>query len=273
MPSAAWAKTLSSPWWVVATSMQSSSRNSSSSERARAAPSDGSVPAPSSSSSTSVRGPAALMIRTMLVMCAEKVESDCSIDCSSPMSAKMSCRIGSRVPSSAGIGSPAWAIRQSSPTVLSATVLPPVLGPVIRTQRASALSVAEIGTTSPVSSGWRAECRIKSVDSSEIQLSRSSSAGSGASSSAASRALAWARSMAERQRVAARIAPASSPISRQSARRMRSTSRSSSRLASRSRLPSSTTASGSTNSVAPEAETSWTTLGSALRSSALIGIT
>ena len=35
----------------------------------------------------------------------------------------------------AGTGSPACAIRQSRPTVLSATVLPPVLGPVIRRTR------------------------------------------------------------------------------------------------------------------------------------------
>ena len=44
----------------------------------------------------------------------------------------------------------------ASPTVLSATVLPPVLGPVITSTSKSAPSSTLIGTTSPSRSGWRA---------------------------------------------------------------------------------------------------------------------
>ena len=51
---------------------------------------------------------------------------------------------------------PAWAISDSSPAVLSATVLPPVLGPVISRMSNSPPSSKLIGTTSPRSSGWRA---------------------------------------------------------------------------------------------------------------------
>ena len=61
--------------------------------------------------------------------CDEKVESDCSRLCSSPMSASTSSKTGSCDPSPAGMCRPAWAMTASSPTVLSATVLPPVFGP------------------------------------------------------------------------------------------------------------------------------------------------
>ena len=67
----------------------------------------------------------------MFVMCAENVLRLASIDCSSPMSAKSERNTGSRDPSAAGMRSPACAIIASSPAVLSATVLPPVFGPVI----------------------------------------------------------------------------------------------------------------------------------------------
>ena len=64
-------------------------------------------------------------------MCAENVLRLASIDCSSPMSAKIDRNTGSRDPSAAGIRSPACAISASRPAVLSATVLPPVFGPVM----------------------------------------------------------------------------------------------------------------------------------------------
>ena len=70
-------------------------------------------------------------IRTMWVTCEENVERLCSMLCSSPMSAKIRWKIASSEPSPAGTWSPAWAIRLSSPTVFSATVLPPVFGPVM----------------------------------------------------------------------------------------------------------------------------------------------
>ena len=61
----------------------------------------------------------------------ENVDSDWAIDCSSPMSAKTSRKTGRRDPVSAGTWSPAWCISASRPSVRSATVLPPVFGPVI----------------------------------------------------------------------------------------------------------------------------------------------
>src|SRR5258705_479433 len=61
---------------------------------ASAEPSVGSVPAPSSSSSTSVPGPAASTMRMIERMCPENVDSDWAIDCSSPMSAKTSRKTG-----------------------------------------------------------------------------------------------------------------------------------------------------------------------------------
>ena len=71
----------------------------------------------------------------MLVMCAENVLRLASIDCSSPMSAKSDRNTGSRDPSAAGMRSPACAIIASSPAVFSATVLPPVFGPVTSRHR------------------------------------------------------------------------------------------------------------------------------------------
>ncbi len=97
---------------------------------ASAEPSVGSVPAPSSSSSTSVPRPADSTIRVIERRWPENVERLCAIDCSSPMSAKTSRKTGSREPASAGTWSPAWCIRASSPSVRSVTVLPPVFGPV-----------------------------------------------------------------------------------------------------------------------------------------------
>ena len=98
---------------------------------ASAAPSVGSVPAPSSSTSTRVPSAEFLTISTMLRMWELNVDRLCSMLCSSPMSAKMFSNTGTLLFSAAGMKSPACAIRHSSPTVLSVTVLPPVLGPVM----------------------------------------------------------------------------------------------------------------------------------------------
>ena len=97
---------------------------------ASAAPSTGSVPEPSSSISTSEFGVICVSIEEMFAMCAENVESDCSIDCSSPMSAKTLSKKPIFASSRHGTKSPDFAIRQRSPVVFSETVLPPVLGPV-----------------------------------------------------------------------------------------------------------------------------------------------
>ena len=69
--------------------------------------------------------------------------------CSSPMSAKMFSKTGSSEPSSAGMCRPACAIRQSRPTVLSATVLPPVFGPVMTTMRTSRRLEPEVERARP----------------------------------------------------------------------------------------------------------------------------
>ena len=77
-------------------------------------------------------------------------------------------KTGSVEPGPAGTCSPACAIRASSPAVLSATVLPPVFGPVISSARAAAPSAMSTGTglagsllanratTVRISNGWRA---------------------------------------------------------------------------------------------------------------------
>ena len=82
----------------------------------------------------------------MLVMCAENVLRLASIDCSSPMSAKSDRNTGSRDPSAAGMRSPACAISASSPAVFSATVLPPVFGPVISRTVAGGITLIVTGT-------------------------------------------------------------------------------------------------------------------------------
>ena len=100
-------------------------------DTANAAPSEGSVPAPSSSIRIKEFRSACSVISTILFMWEEKVERLCSMLCSSPISAKIFCITGSVVPGPAGIGIPAWFIRISSPAVFKATVFPPVFGPVI----------------------------------------------------------------------------------------------------------------------------------------------
>ncbi len=113
---------------------------------ANAPPSAGSVPVPTSSSSTSAGTCNDRSIAAMLVMCAEKVLRLAEIDCSSPMSAKSVRNTGNVDPGAAGMCRPAWAISASNPAVLSATVLPPVLGPVISRTRAGGASTMSTGT-------------------------------------------------------------------------------------------------------------------------------
>src|SRR3954471_2009530 len=82
----------------------------------------------------------------MLVMCAEKVLRLASIDCSSPMSAKSDRNTGRREPSAAGMRRPDCAIRTKSPAVFSATVLPPVFGPVTSSTVAGGITLIVTGT-------------------------------------------------------------------------------------------------------------------------------
>ena len=232
---------------------------------ARAEPSVGSVPAPSSSSRTRVSGPACSTIRMMDRRWPEKVDSDWAMDCSSPMSAKTSRKTGSEEPDAAGTWSPAWCISDSRPRVRRATVLPPVLGPVMTSAVYPSPRRRSIGTTRPVRPGWRAERRTTSV--------RSASAGRTPSISAASCALAAQKS---NWAIASRVSRRSVPLaatSAESSSRMRPTSSSTAAWASRQALPSSTTTSGSTNSVCPLFDASWTMPFTLLRASARIGTT
>ncbi len=83
-----------------------------------------------------------------LTMCAENVESSASMDWASPMSARNAVKIG-KLAAAAGTGRPACAIMASSAVVLRVTVLPPVLGPLMMSWRASAVSSSVSGTTVP----------------------------------------------------------------------------------------------------------------------------
>ena len=123
--------------------------------RPNAAPSWGSVPAPSSSRITRVSGSASRRISTMFTMCEEKVESDCSIDCSSPISDRTFLKTLRRVRGDAGMGIPAWARSVKSPMVFRVTVFPPVLGPVITTTRWGSPMEMVMGTARSPKSGCR----------------------------------------------------------------------------------------------------------------------
>ena len=62
------------------------------------------------------------------------------------MSAKTQRKTGTCEPSAAGISSPAWAISDRSPAVFSATVLPPVFGPVITSTCTGGMTRTSTGT-------------------------------------------------------------------------------------------------------------------------------
>ena len=93
----------------------------------------------------------------MFVMCAEKVLRLASIDCSSPMSANSERNTGRRDPSAAGIRRPDCAISAKRPAVFSATVLPPVFGPVTSRTVAGGMTLIVTGTAF-FTIGWRAAC-------------------------------------------------------------------------------------------------------------------
>ena len=78
-------------------------------------------------------------------MCQPNVLRLDAIDCSSPMSAKTERNTGTDDPGSAGMCSPACAISGSRPAVFSATVLPPVLGPVTSSAVAGGTSLMSTG--------------------------------------------------------------------------------------------------------------------------------
>src|ERR1051326_6995856 len=120
---------------------------------ASAAPSSGSVPDPSSSSSTSERSVALSSTRLRRTRYAEKVERCSSSDWSSPMSTWKASTIGMIVPSAAGTGRPLIAIATRMPVVFSATVLPPAFGPLMTNAVRSRSSCTVVGTTVRVAGG------------------------------------------------------------------------------------------------------------------------
>ena len=113
---------------------------------ASAAPSTGSVPAPSSSMSTSERSSAESSMPTIFFIWLEKVERDCSMLCSSPISANTLSNTANSVPTFAGTNMPDCAIRVKRPIVFSVTVLPPVFGPVMMSVVKSEPRRTSIGT-------------------------------------------------------------------------------------------------------------------------------
>ena len=80
-------------------------------------------------------------------MCPENVDRLCAMLCSSPMSMKTAGKTETTDVSSAGMKRPVCAISVSRPIVFSATVLPPVFGPVMSRTRKSSPSSTSIGTT------------------------------------------------------------------------------------------------------------------------------
>ena len=112
---------------------------------------------------TKERGVTLSSICVTCVMCALKVERLCSMLCSSPMSAKSSPMSPSTEPSPAGTGKPSQPKYMQTPAVLSATVLPPVFGPVMTRMRNLSPHLMSIGTDFAPSRGWRARTKENSV--------------------------------------------------------------------------------------------------------------
>ena len=198
----------------------------------------------------------------MLATWPEKVERLISIDCRSPMSASTWSKTGSAAVSAGG-RSPDWCSSAASPSVFSATVLPPVFGPLStsarRPPRSRSIGTADLGS----SSGWRAPTsRTSSETSTGAPFQPRESVPS-----------ASVRSIRPVASTAAASSAAASPTEADSSRRIRSTSSRSALAASDWRLESSTTSKGSTNSVWPESDASWTIPGTLRRALALTAST
>src|SRR5262249_36820997 len=84
---------------------------------------------------------------------------DVALDAAAPLPDSAAWKHGRRLPSAAGTKRPACAMSAHSPTVLSATVLPPAFGPVMASPRCPERRCRSTGTTGRSlrrSSGWRA---------------------------------------------------------------------------------------------------------------------
>ena len=219
---------------------------------ARADPSSGSVLEPSSSSSTSEDGVATPRMSTTLRMWELKVETDSSMLCWSPTSAYTPSNTGRELPSPAGRCSPDWCISARSPRVFIATVLPPVLGPVMSSVVHPGPMLRATGTASGPSRGCLALNRRTSFGASV----RCPATGRTPPICALSLPLARIRSSRAEISEPRRTSSATAPTDADSSLSIRAISLSSSRISSRHALHSSTVANGSTNNVAPVFEAS-----------------
>ena len=231
--------------------MQFFARNSSSSATASAAPSSGAVPVPISSTSTSEFGVAASSIVFKFNMCAENVDKSAAMDCSSPMSTSTRSKSGNTA-LCAATGIPDCAASAAIPVVFSATVFPPVFGPLITSTRSSPPRVTVIGTTARFSlrslsssTGWRAPSSRSSfvVENSGIA----------ASNSRANRARANTLSSSAIVPAAASSGPRIICSFSVSSRRIRTISAASSSASCTSWLLASTVSNGSIKTVCPVA--------------------
>ena len=186
-------------------------------------------------------------MRMMLVRWPEKVERLIWIDCWSPMSASTVSKTGSTA-CSAGGRSPAWWSRAARPSVFSATVLPPVFGPLTTSARRPPRARSMGTTASSGSSGWRTPSSLTSSPTRTGAPRHRRDSVPEAS----------ARSSAAVASTTTTSAAAATPMRVDSSARIRSTSSRSALAASARRLFSSTTASGSTNRVCPELDASCT---------------
>mmetsp|Transcript_5602 Transcript_5602/g.14232 ORF Transcript_5602/g.14232 Transcript_5602/m.14232 type:complete len:372 (+) Transcript_5602:253-1368(+) len=117
---------------VVATRRAPHSRNASMTARASAAPCEGSVPVPASSTMTNARWLVFWVLLSMILEAtrwAEYVDRSSTMVCMSPISANTTSKKSTRGDSPPGTGMPHLARRARRPMVFSTTVLPPAFGP------------------------------------------------------------------------------------------------------------------------------------------------
>ena len=146
---------------------------------AKAVPSLGSVPAPTSSNSTrtgALPRCSASRMRPMRFTWPLKVDRLCCRDCSSPMSASTWAHQGKEGCPEQGKSMPARAISAARPMLFRVTVLPPVFGPVIATTRSFGDTSTEMGTTGGPSA--RRCCHTRRGCRNPLRLKGASGAGS-----------------------------------------------------------------------------------------------
>ena len=180
-------------------------------------------------------------------MCAEKVERSAAMDCSSPISTRTRSKSGNTA-RCAVTGIADCADKAASPVVFSATVLPPVFGPLITSNFSAPPKVSDIGTMARCSrrnlsssTGWRAASSERSP--------ACANSGIAASKSRANRARAKMLSRPAMVSVAASRSPRTTCNRSVSPRRMLRISAASSSASCTSWLLVSSVSSGSRNTV------------------------